>query len=190
MNVVNLSGQVERVFVRDFNTWVAVSLRLRGDGITTFVDVKGIQRGSKPLEDIPKLEGKWVYINGYLNSRDAKAKDDRPARTIYSVATNPRNVKTLPGDAPLPGELGNSCVFHGRIEELKNSEQSGALFAKVGVRYYNPKAGEFGTRWIRVQCPKSTSLANPPAVRDFVLVTGTLSDSQGVFVQANRILKS
>lgn len=187
MNIVNLTGKVERVFVKDFNTWVAVSLKVINDGITTYVDVKGLQKGSKPLDNIHELEGKPVYINGYLTSREAKAKDDKPARTIYSIAVNPRNVKPLPEGTTFPGELANSCVFFGRVEEVRSSDDSGDLFAKVGVRYYNPKAGEFGTRWVRVQCPAE---ANHVGEKDYVLVTGRVNDSQGIFVQASQVLKS
>lgn len=178
MNTVHLSGTVEAVSVRNFTKWVAASVKVKGgDGLETWVDVKGVQPGSKEVETLPDLKGKHVFIEGYLNSREAPAKDDKPARTVYSVAASAKRIKEIPGS--IGASLDNSVVLVGRVEDSKKNS-AGELFAKLSISYWKPSSGEFGKRFIRVKCPEDTALE----LKRNILVTGSIAESNGALVDA------
>lgn len=181
MNTVHLTGTVEYVSIKDFTKWIAASVKIKcDDGTETWVDVKGVEPDSPTIETIRELKGKYVFIEGYLNSREAPAKEDKPARTVYSVATNTKRIKTL--DGPLGFGPNNSVVLVGRVEETKTSS-AGDLFAKLSISYWKPRASEYGKRFVRVKCPANTILEE----RGSVLAVGSITDLNGVIVNATAI---
>jgi hypothetical protein len=178
VNTVHLSGTIEAVSVRNFTKWVAASVKLKSEEVETWVDIKGVQPGSKEVETLPELKGKHVFIEGYLNSREAPAKDDKPARTVYSVAASAKRIKEIPGS--IGTGFNNSVVLVGRVEDAKTNS-SGELFAKLSIAYWKPSSGEFGKRYIRIKCPEGTTLET----KRNILVTGSVSDNNGALVDAS-----
>jgi hypothetical protein len=166
-------------------TWIRVGVKIKtSDGFEPWVTVQSVDKSSREVSTLPKLEGKAVAIEGYLSSWKPKESQENPNPTEhYEVTTSLKGLQPI--ETPIVGTRANHAMVRGKIEELKQSA-SGTWYARIAVRYYKPVKQEYGVRKIRVQCP--ASFDDKKIKTDSVIfVSGSLRDTNGPCIVAESV---
>jgi hypothetical protein len=184
MNTVHLSGIVTFVNVTDYQKFVRVGVKIEGPGVTTWVNISGLERTHKAVTELPKLKGRRVLIEGQLTSYQPKEKDGKTPPLRYEVSSAAKNVLTV--DREVPETYANCCLVSGKVSNAK-ANSAGVLFGQLTIRYYKPKQNDWGEWKVSFRCPPGQTLTVGQDVR----VLGKLRENHGrVFVEADQILNA